>query len=153
MRNVKWMSVLSLVASFEAAAMTYSDLQSAVSSAAAGSVIYVENDLTYDAPLNVTANITLKSSNGGTKTLTRAAGYAGGLFSLSGVNLTVEELVIDGAKADGNFTVRPIVVGANGKLSLKSGAVFRNFKSATVAGPIQIVDSGALEMYDGSEIR
>jgi hypothetical protein len=89
-------------------------------------------------------NIILVSS-GGTKTLLRAPGFTGALLHIDGTSgLTLEDIVIDGNKANVSQTA-PMIRGVSGSmLSITDGAVLQNNQNDG--------DGGAVYMYAGSTL-
>jgi len=143
----------------------YATLQNAIESGE--EYIVLRNDIGIDEPINVNKNITI---NGNGKTITRAPGYTGNVFSVAeGVELTLEDTVVDGgavwvstlsdgtvsnggATATGNL----ITANKNAKIILEEGAILQNNDGAhavnlgTRIGATLTMNGGAI-MYNRSD--
>ena len=89
-----------VVFSCSAEAQTFAELQAAVNAAESGSTVYVENDMTFDAPLDVPDGKTITvEGRDGVVTLSRDTEYKAGLFftvpAEKTAHLTLKNLVLD----------------------------------------------------------
>lgn len=143
-----------------AGATTFAELQTAVSAAASGSTVYVDNDMEFDSALSVPdgKSVTIEGTDGVAYRLTRASGYAEGtFFSVEGTathGLTIKNLVIDFNCPTGTkLTSRGFsIAGANSTLTLGSGAKLCNaHQDSNTPGFIRL-NNGKLYMEDGAEI-
>ena len=148
--------MIAAVVPFTSAAATstvssYSELESAVASAAVGDVINVSADITADHTITVNKNITITSSN---KKITRSASFAGQIFYVTG-ELTLENITLDGNRyetATNALAVELINVNG-GTLNLKNGATLTTNRADAVKGAGGVwLEKGEVNMYQGAVI-
>lgn len=139
-----------------AAATNYDELKAEIGAAADGGVVYVQNDMTYDTMLpSIDKTVTIRSPEGQTNVLTRAAGYSSGaLLSLSSsdAHVTFADVVVDGNRAAGAQTGRLVSMTA-GQVTLDAGVKLRNVWMDGMPGIMYINNSAVLEMNEGAVIR
>lgn len=143
-----------------AGATTFAELQTAVSAAASGSTVYVDNDMEFGSPLSVPdgKSVAIEGTDGVAYRLTRASGYAEGtFFSVEGTathGLTIKNLVIDFNCPTGTkLTSRGFsIAGSNNTLTLGSGAKLCNAHQVFDYPGFIRLNNGKLYMEDGAEI-
>lgn len=80
-------------------------------------------------------------------TLIRAAGFNGPLFHISGGNLNLGNLVLDGERREGS---EPLLTADAGKLGLQSGLVLQNNYLTAGRSTVEITGSASLEMFSST---
>jgi hypothetical protein len=121
--------------------------------------ITVLNNIPVDDARKVTIGsgkyVKLVPKFGSDKTLTRAAGFDGSLFTVaSGGSLTLEgngihSLVIDGNKSNITASASLITVESGGGLTLNTGAILRNNNTSGDGGGVYVYDGGTFTMKGG----
>ena len=83
------------------------------------------------------------------KTLTRASGYTGPLFNVSGPTLKFTDIVLDGNHAESQD---PLISASSGKLEINSGAVITNCSGSesSQGSAVNVTGSAGLSMNFGT---
>lgn len=149
-----------VVFSCSAEAQTFAELQAAVNAAESGSTVYVENDMTFDAPLDVPDGKTITvEGRDGVVTLSRDTEYKAGLFftvpAEKTAHLTLKNLVLDLKCNSAQIVLTDRVVNIDSdkaSFTLGSGAkVYDACVPADHAGCL-FTRWGLIVMEEGSEI-
>lgn len=149
---MKTMALLAFSGLFASAgAMTFDELQSAVTAAPAGGTVLVTSDLEYTGTLSVGKKVKLTSGEGGPFEIRRASSCTAPFLDLAAAadDLEIANLAVDGAKDTSSINARMIKV-TGGALTLGAGGILRNFYADS--GPIYL-KGGSITMEEGSELR
>lgn len=128
------LTVVGMMASFVAAAMTQADLQGLIDAAEEDATVEVAENVTISSPLAISKSVTLTSPAGVTNVITRTGGTV--FFSLSpeAPTVTLRNLICDG-NASGGSTGR-FIQNTNGTFVVSAGATVRNFENGGNYGAI-----------------
>lgn len=135
----------------------YTTLQGAVDAAKENDVVELADHIEVAEAIRIAADkkVTICNGEDNAFTITRASGYTGLLFEVSGA-MTLENVTVDGGAQNKITAVKPLAqVAGGGSLTLNAGAVLQNNNNTygsgvDFGGAVFVAANGMLAMQDGT---